>query len=94
MLVLMLLIFDSTYVTNRGANLAEICNKTGIPADKRGTMPAQILAIDAKLRAFHHLPKALIPARFALFGTSRTGFHTGLILMSRWKILLCGSIQL
>lgn len=94
MLVLMLLTFDSTYVTNRGANLAEICNKTGIPADNRGTIPAQIRAIDAKLRAFHHLAKAHITARFALFGTSRTGFHTGLILMSRWKILLCGSIQL
>jgi hypothetical protein len=88
MFVLVLLAFRGTRVANRGADAAELCNESGIPADECRAIPALVCAIDAESSAFRHLAETLIAARFALFGTSHTGFHTGLILMSHCTILL------
>jgi len=89
MVVLVLLTFCGTGVANRGADAAELCDESGIPAHERGAIPALVRAIDTKPRAFRHFAETLIAAGFTLFGTSHTGFHTGLILMSHWRISFC-----
>lgn len=88
MFVLVLLAFRGTRVANRGADAAEFCDESGIPADECRAIPALVRAIDTKPCAFRHLAETLIAARFTLLRASDTGFHTGLILMSHWRILL------
>lgn len=89
MFVLVLLAFCGTRVANRGANAAELCDESGIPANECRAIPALVRAIDAESCAFRHLAEALIAAGFALLRASDTGFHARLILMSHWRILLC-----
>jgi phosphatidylglycerophosphatase A len=89
MLVLVLLALRGAGVTKRGANSTEVCDEAGISADECGAIPANVRAINTESRAFRHLAQTLIAAGFALFRTSDTSFHTGLILMSHWKSSLC-----
>ena len=88
MLVLILLAFGSARVTHSGAHAAEICDKARVTADERGTIPAEVCAINTESRAFRHLAETLIAARFTLFRTPHTSVHARLILMSHERILL------
>lgn len=89
MFVLVPLAFRGTRVANCGADAAELCDESGIPANECRTGPALVRAIDAKPRAFRHLAETLIAAGFTLFCTLDAGLHARLILMSHWRILLC-----